>query len=538
MKKLIILSFLLQLLFSINIYSQFTGYYGKINTRPAYDGEESVVTLRDQNDDGYDDYVICEGNYRLDTLYTLYFFHGDSVIDTVPYYKFSLAFGNIRPRKLFTWDVDKDGYEDLLFSIYSSHYGAVILLYHGGPGLDSIPDQIVKYPDVAGASIGWGLKVEIIPDFDGDGNDELVVWDVNMKNSSLQFGALYFHRIVNGLIETIPFKIIEGDPVTRIRLENVKVRDLNMDGLSDLIIYGHQDSSDYIIYSFNRIYLGNPNWDITEWSQELKGYPSNNGDYILQESIYFRDITMDGKPEIIVKYYGEPYYHKAAFWKGGFPIDTTIKNTINTANIYITTEVAEDFDGNGDGVPDLLMKMFGIANHRISLWLGSSSFEEYPVKQWYPEDFFDGEQGGNIGDVNGDGADDVFMGRTFEDNYEPGWVKIFLGDTSVHVPITKVEDKDNEKPGSFQLLSAYPNPFNPETTIRYELLEDSRASVKVYDILGKEVLQLVDEEQRAGVYEVGLFGSNLASGIYIVRYSYRQSDGIEVIHSLKIEIIK
>jgi len=48
----------------------------------------------------------------------------------------------------------------------------------------------------------------------------------------------------------------------------------------------------------------------------------------------------------------------------------------------------------------------------------------------------------------------------------------------------------------------------------------------------------VDEEQEAGKHEVRFNGSGLASGVYIVRCSYRQSDGLEVINSLKIELIK
>ena len=81
MKKIIIISFLLQVVFSGYIYSQFTGYYGKINKKPAYHCPNPVVSLGDQNDDGYDDFMICEWKGRLetgdyDTLYTFYFYKG------------------------------------------------------------------------------------------------------------------------------------------------------------------------------------------------------------------------------------------------------------------------------------------------------------------------------------------------------------------------------------------------------------------------------------------------------------------------------
>ena len=84
-------------------------------------------------------------------------------------------------------------------------------------------------------------------------------------------------------------------------------------------------------------------------------------------------------------------------------------------------------------------------------------------------------------------------------------------------------------PSSFVLLEAYPNPFNAQTTVQYSInggADDPatpfRVSVKVYDLLGREVATLVDEEKRAGSYRVqfstlGGDGTNLASGMYVVR---------------------
>lgn len=72
-------------------------------------------------------------------------------------------------------------------------------------------------------------------------------------------------------------------------------------------------------------------------------------------------------------------------------------------------------------------------------------------------------------------------------------------------------------PSDYQLEQNYPNPFNPVTTVDYTLPESSRVSLKVYDVMGREVKTLVDENQSAGSYSVSFNGSDLSSGTYIYR---------------------
>ncbi len=67
------------------------------------------------------------------------------------------------------------------------------------------------------------------------------------------------------------------------------------------------------------------------------------------------------------------------------------------------------------------------------------------------------------------------------------------------------------------LLEPYPNPFNPSTTIRYELPEPRDVRLSVYDMIGREVSVLVNERMDAGVHEVRFDGSGLASGVYLAR---------------------
>jgi uncharacterized delta-60 repeat protein len=69
-------------------------------------------------------------------------------------------------------------------------------------------------------------------------------------------------------------------------------------------------------------------------------------------------------------------------------------------------------------------------------------------------------------------------------------------------------------PDKFSLYQNYPNPFNPSTVIRYGLKAGNFVSLRVFDITGKEISDLVDEKQNAGTYEVKFDGSTLSSGEY------------------------
>ncbi len=77
-------------------------------------------------------------------------------------------------------------------------------------------------------------------------------------------------------------------------------------------------------------------------------------------------------------------------------------------------------------------------------------------------------------------------------------------------------------PESFRLDQNYPNPFNPETKIRFEISssvrgQKSEVRLSVYDIAGKEVARLVNEELPAGIYEYDFNGASLSTGMYFYR---------------------
>lgn len=72
-------------------------------------------------------------------------------------------------------------------------------------------------------------------------------------------------------------------------------------------------------------------------------------------------------------------------------------------------------------------------------------------------------------------------------------------------------------PSEYKLEQNYPNPFNPATTINYSLPKASYVTLKVYDVLGNEVMAVVNEYKTAGSYSTSVDGTNLSSGVYFYR---------------------
>ena len=78
---------------------------------------------------------------------------------------------------------------------------------------------------------------------------------------------------------------------------------------------------------------------------------------------------------------------------------------------------------------------------------------------------------------------------------------------------------------NYVLYQSYPNPFNPSTTIKYSLPQSDNVSLKVFDILGREVAVLINEYKTAGIYTVEFNASRFASGVYF--YQLRAGDFVE-----------
>jgi hypothetical protein len=146
-----------------------------------------------------------------------------------------------------------------------------------------------------------------------------------------------------------------------------------------------------------------------------------------------------------------------------------------------------------------------------------------------------------VGYVNGNGTKATPMNYTFEDR------KLTTGKYSYR--LKQIDYNGNFEyfnlagiveigvPKKFDISQNYPNPFNPVTKIDIDLPYDSKVSMKLYDISGREVMTLMNEAKTAGYYTVQMNGVNLASGMYFYRI-VATGNGQDFVSVKKLMLIK
>jgi hypothetical protein len=113
--------------------------------------------------------------------------------------------------------------------------------------------------------------------------------------------------------------------------------------------------------------------------------------------------------------------------------------------------------------------------------------------------------------LSGDGSTAIVGGDHDNSFRGAAWVLV-RGSSSVH-------ELSNVEPSSFALEQNYPNPFNPSTNIRFRISDFGFASLKVFDILGREVATLVNEQLKPGSYEATFDAKNLTTGVYYCAFN-------------------
>lgn len=127
-----------------------------------------------------------------------------------------------------------------------------------------------------------------------------------------------------------------------------------------------------------------------------------------------------------------------------------------------------------------------------------------------------------ISDLNGKASSNFILG-SLPGTYNISATAQGLKGSPINFQVTAkskplgVEINSNQFPKEFILYEAYPNPFNPTTKIKYGIPRGSHIVIRIYDIIGKEISTLVNQELEAGYYEINFNGTNLSSGIYFYK---------------------
>ena len=106
-------------------------------------------------------------------------------------------------------------------------------------------------------------------------------------------------------------------------------------------------------------------------------------------------------------------------------------------------------------------------------------------------------------------------------------------DLPILPPIVKVQKEVASLPKNFELFQNYPNPFNPTTIINFSMSNSGKVRLKIFDVLGREILSLVDEHLPAGTYSYKLNGNDLSSGVYFYRLTVGKFSAVKKLSLLK-----
>jgi len=171
--------------------------------------------------------------------------------------------------------------------------------------------------------------------------------------------------------------------------------------------------------------------------------------------------------------------------------------------------------------PQILINSLAI-NSEGEIFAAITSFESFPIKY---EVYSSNDQGNSFYPIS-NGLENHKVNKLVIDSY--GFVYAGTDSNGVYKSIGTTVDvlEGSNIPRIFQLSQNYPNPFNPSTSIQYAISSTQLVTLKVYDLLGREVATLVNEEKPAGSYSVefrmqnlptGQAGLELSSGIYFYK---------------------
>lgn len=370
-------------------------------------------------------------------------------------------------------DLNGDGFDEI---VVAAPVSAEVFIIWGGATFSSVydmsqtPEGVTRISDtISYTELGRSLGCA---DFDEDGFEDLVMSSSVSPDSrrvTTLFGRSEFP-------DSIAFPNVD-DRMTRIYADalvgsSIAIGDLNGDGQLDLALddanadpLGCRDCGEtYVI--LDAAALPDSIW--LEETQPLRVLGTGKYTYYGTE-LQLADLTGDGMDELIVV--GQGNYSSPT------SIDQTVVvygSTTPEDTVYIATDPT-------------LTRIRG-PSHGVGLGQGITS-----------------------SDFNGDGVIDLALGAPyFQGN--SGRTYVFFG-------CNTVSDTNSAAPPRFALRQNYPNPFNPQTTIEYAISGSARVRVSIYDVGGRRILTLVDEEQRAGAHVARWDGRDeqgqpVASGVY------------------------
>jgi hypothetical protein len=512
------LSLLFVIIVSTEVYAQFDTV---VFSKEGYFSYESIVYMGDQNNDGYDDFVLSIRPDPSSVAGFATFFYGGNPISNDSL--FSIPFQ--APRAVSACDWNRDGYRDIIVETASPPNPIKFQVYFGGPQIDNISDHTFyfSFPDSSNNSLM--LKGQNWPiDFNGDGWEEFVgAQPVYPTNA----GSIIFFE--TGSTDTLPpYHLLSDTSMPYYFHGNhlsvfQQFADIDGDGCTDISMeYRPMNIPDK---EFRKFYYGNPAF---AFSDSFKIIDTTH-------IISIPDMNGDSKGELITLNYGSPfpYWYTIVMSFGTKPPNLSTDAGLNLQNSSYTY-ITSPGDVNHDGFNDLIVH---VSYYLARLFLGGNPIPTEKADEYSFS--FDNSPNfsGRIGDVTGDGVDDICIGESAEYQGFPrinNRVYIMKG---VRKP-TGVEDESTKELPSEIKIYASPNPFSGSTNVKYTIPMEGEVNITVYDIMGREVFKSTSIRTKGEHSEEIDFNLlNISSGTYMIRVSSQKENGQQAT-TVKVAYIK
>jgi hypothetical protein len=369
---------------------------------------------------------------------------------------------DFRPYSLTIEDIDKDDKNELIVGVRQGYNGREVIVASVNGELNGFGFWEIEYR--FSQPFNGSLYSVTTGDLDNDGFNEIYAFIWNYFTLRIfEYDGAGNYNITTELDEIYSTQGIDVGA-----LDAVRVADVNNDGVNEMYIAGTEpENSLFIITGIN---------DVSQITQTdvkvlMNIPPINIGKF---RTLYTADPDKDGNISLMIGGEGNGQIYEIEYTGAGDPADSTSWDVNVIFDVW-------DYSGiSPDSIPTITPRFF---------------------------------YGHPASDMDGDGKDEyVFV------NYAtdfPVWNEdIYLYVIEIDQAVGVKEDV-NSIPQEFNLSQNYPNPFNPSTRISYSLAEAGYVNLKVYDILGNEVADLVSSSKPTGIHSVEFDASNLTSGVYI-----------------------
>lgn len=509
--------------------------------------------IADINNDGWDDIIVANGNDILRQPVSVHYNNGSGAFPTLP----SWNSGDVDYHgHLAVGDINGDNLPDVAVSIFLgpagfSEPGGVKVYFNTGNSLESLPsyrsaDSMFTFSCALG-------------DADGDGDLDLAAAGGEPYNAYQTYGRIYYNQ--GGALQPTPgwqsqelmgaldvdFADMDGNGFLDVIFANhltpnyiylangqgqistqhswnsqdadyhansLTIAELNGNGFLDLVISDNDQLGGlgrYKAYLFGAAPAG----------QSSPGWFSATGGY--GSAVLAEDLTLDGKPDLLAG----RWWGRVELYQGSGNSFTTNPTWFSATTSVIEAFELRDVDQDGrmarrdtvdvsvDSIHVVYLQNSGVETINSVFLNGQPLFAgtdycSVPGRQWLSL---------KLPLLSGDQLIVVYEISIDRDLAVTNWDSnigdyLFYNQTN---PPVGIAAQPAGAPGEFELFQNYPNPFNPETAISFQLSANSLVSMKVYDVVGREVTTLVSENLAAGSYTYRWDAKGLAGGVYFYK---------------------